>query len=269
MVNSKIQKYLDGKELYGDDFTIDEIRKWMDDEKEAYAELGAGNIEKYKYAYHALNYRYGFRFLPDKNYSHILGFGSAYGDELEPIQEKLNKITMVDPSDTFASRKINNIPVTYIKPEIDGSLPFTNNYFDLITCFGVLHHIPTVSKTVKEFYRCLEPGGYALVREPIISLGNWTKKRHGLTRRERGIPIDILRQIISSAGFKIFSEKKCMFPFTYRLKYLIKDSAFNSKTALLVDELLCWLFAWNYKYHAYNSSNKLRPTSVFYVLFKP
>jgi SAM-dependent methyltransferase len=268
MSKNNIKEYLEGKKLYGDDFNVDEIQEWFDDEKEGYADLGARHKEKYIYSYHTLNYKYGFRFLPDKEFLHVLGFGSAYGDELKPILKIAKKTTIVDSSDAFTSKQINKFSVNYIKPEINGSLPFLKNSFDLITCFGVLHHIPNVSYVIGEFYRCLKPEGYALVREPIISLGDWTKKRQCLTKRERGIPLNIFRQIISTTGFKIINEKKCMFPFTYRLKYIMKRPVFNSKTALLFDDFLCFLFNWNYRYHAYNLYQKLRPTAVYYVLFK-
>ncbi len=89
----------------------------------------------------------------------------------------------------------------------------------------------------------------------------------GVTRRERGIPINIFRQMISSTGFKIINEKRCMFPLTSRLRYLIKGT-YNFKITLYVDESFCWLFARNNKYHPSNLFDKLRPTSVFYVLYK-
>jgi ubiquinone/menaquinone biosynthesis C-methylase UbiE len=53
-----------------------------------------------------------------------------------------------------------------VKPSTDGALPFPDASFDLVTCLGVLHHIPKVSFALCELYRCLTPGGFALVREP-------------------------------------------------------------------------------------------------------
>ena len=82
-----------------------------------------------------------------------------------------------------------------------GVIRYGGGYFDLIVCFGALHHIPNVSRIIGEFYRCSEKGGYVLMREPIISMGDWTKKRKGLTRRERGIPLKILRDIIALIRF--------------------------------------------------------------------
>ena len=99
-------------------------------------------------------------------------------------------------------------------------------------------------------------------------MGDWRKPRVGLTKRERGIPLDIFRKIITNSGFRIINEKKCMFPLTKWCKYLIKKPIYNSQLALFVDNILCTLFVWNYKYHAVNVFDKLRPTSIFYVLKK-
>lgn len=42
-------------------------------------------------------------------------------------------------------------------------LPYSNNEFDLVFCFGVLHHIPNTEKAIKEIYRVLKPKGKAII----------------------------------------------------------------------------------------------------------
>lgn len=263
-----IDACLRGERLYGDDLGPEEIEAWFKDEELGYFNLGASDKERYEYGYHALNERHGYRQLPDRAYPRILGVGSAYGEELKPVARKANHITILEPAEGFVVREINGVPVTYAKPQATGILPFPDESFDLITCFGVLHHVPNVSAVMGEFRRCLSPGGYALVREPIVSMGDWRKPRAGLTKHERGIPLDIFRRIILAAGFKIARESKCVFSLTSRLRFLLACPVYNSRLAVLLDSLLCRLPLWSDKYHPTGFLQKLRPTAVFYVLEK-
>lgn len=260
---------LRGEKLYGDDFGSEAIEAWFKDEELGYFNLGASDKTRYEYAYHALNERHGFRNLPERAYPHILGVGSAYGEELMPIARKANHITILEPAEGFVVREISGVPITYAKPQASGILPFTDKFFDLITCFGVLHHIPNVSTIIREFYRCLNRGGYVLVREPIVSMGDWRKPRAGLTKHERGIPLDIFRRMILSAGFKIVQENKCVFSLTSRLHFLFSRPVYNSRLAVLIDNLICRLPIWSNRYHSTHFTQKLRATAVFYVLQKP
>jgi len=167
-----ISIYFAGEKLYGDDFSIEDIEKWLKNEKEAYANLGAKERERYSYVYHQLNITHMFRYISNKKFMSTLGFGSAYGDEFNPIIKQIDQITIIDPSEAFSLTEINGVPVSYLKPHPEGSLDFSNSFFDIITCFGALHHVPNVSKIVSEFARCLKPGGYVLLREPIVSMGD-------------------------------------------------------------------------------------------------
>jgi len=70
----------------------------------------------------------------------------------------VDKVTICESSEKYVRDMIEDIPVRYVKPGIYGDFPFENESFALIVCFGVLHHIPNVSKVLKEFYRCLTGG---------------------------------------------------------------------------------------------------------------
>jgi len=258
--------YFRGEKLYGDDFDADRIAKWLEDERDAFVALKGG--EHYPYPDHALNIRYGYRFLPARRFPRVLGLGSAYGDELEPILPRVESITIVEPSDHYVRGQIHGVPATYVEPRVDGTLPFPDGHFDLATCFGVLHHLPNVSRVVRELYRCLAPGGYLLVHEPIISMGDWRNPRPGTTKRERGIPLPIFRDILSTAGFHVVSEKRCCSSVMSKLSTLINRPVYHSTPLVILDEVLCSLLPRHTKYHPTSLVEKLMVMKVFYVLQK-
>jgi SAM-dependent methyltransferase len=258
-----------GKKLYGDDFTPDQIEEWFTAEQEAYADLGAGDRLYYRYVYHQLNIRHGYRHLGGRRFRHALGFGSAYGDEFIPIIHQVDSITILEPSDAFSSaREISGVPCAYQKPNVDGSMAFENASFDLITCLGVMHHIPNVSKVMKECCRCLNADGVMLLREPIVSMGDWTKPRAGLTKRERGIPLRILERTIEASGLTIRHKVLCVFPAIPKLTNKFSVAAYNNPTITWLDEVLSKVFSWNVTYHRTNALAKLGPASAYYVLEK-
>jgi SAM-dependent methyltransferase len=264
IMESTFDKYADGQFLYGDDFSSGEIEAWFRDEREGYA-----NLEyEYRpglYSYHALNWHHGFRHLPARQFERVLGIGGAFGDELTPILDRAEIVTILEPSDEFSNPRFE-----YVKPCASGRLPFADSSLDLVTCFGVLHHIPNVSTVMQEIARCTKPGGWVLIREPIHSMGNWDQPRPGLTRRERGIPLPVMRQIVSTAGLKIVRERRCMFPLVVRLERFRKknDYVYNSRWMTAMDDFVSNLPFWPKQYHATNFAQRFRPWSVSLVLNK-
>ena len=263
-----IANYLCGRALYGDNFNLEQIAEWYADEEEAYANLGAGNSAAYSYGYHAWNWYHAYRHLETISYDNVLGFGSAYGDELKPIATRMRKVTVVDPSLAFVRTQVHGVPATYVKPAPNGRLPLMAGEFDYISCLGVLHHIPNVSFVLSELARVLATGGHMVVREPIVSMGDWRQPRRGLTKRERGIPLHVLESIIQACGLQVTRKSLCAFPVTPRLFRTIRSDTYNSRFATRVDALLSGAFAWNVNYHPTNFLQRLRPTSAFLVLKK-
>ncbi|MDR4484990.1 MAG: class I SAM-dependent methyltransferase [Nitrospirales bacterium] len=266
---SEIEICLRGDKLYGDDFSPEEVVLWVKEEREGYAELGAKDRSHYQYKYHALNHAHAFRYVREESFSHVLSIGGAYGDELLPILPSVSRVTILEPSDAFVSKELEGVPVSYVKPNSSNDLPFADQTFDLVTCFGCLHHIPNVSKVVGEIFRCLVPGGLAFVREPTISMGDWRHQRRGLTRLERGIPLQIFRKILHDAGFIIRNENLCVFPIIPRLTFMFGKDAYNSRKAVELDRVLSRLFSWNSTYHPSSFIGKLQPMAAAFVLARP
>lgn len=271
-MSDDMQAYLRGEKLYGDDFDLEQIKEWYQAEEEGYADKVRKREQDkgYEYHYHALNRAHGYGRLPaDKRFGRVLGMGSAYGHELEPIADRIDSLTIVEPSELFTNTTVFGIPAEYVKPEVSGDMRFDSESFDLITCLGVLHHIPNVSHVFSEMVRCLAPGGFALVREPICSQGDWSRPRKNLTRNERGIPLQIFRDIIGKSGLRVVSERLCVFRPLVKLWWMaVKTPPFNSDLAVMLDMYCSRLFAWNYRYHNIKFHQRFTPVSVYYVLAK-
>lgn len=259
-----------GEILFGDSFDDEQIVQWYKDEEEAYANLGAKNRDEYRYPYHALNSFHSFRHLKGRKFQHALGIGSAYCDELIPIAPAIEQITVLEPSSAFDDvSSVHDVPCNYVKPDPSGVMPFESNEFDLTTCFGVLHHIPNVSFVVGEIFRTLKPGGLFLVREPIVSMGDWRSPRPGLTSRERGIPLSIFKDIVAKTGFEVQILHPCMFQPLPKIAAKFVSGPFNSNFWTRLDSILSALSTWNYRYHRRKFLEKFAPSSVFAVLKKP
>lgn len=263
--------YLNDKVLYGDDFTIEQIENWYNQEKEAYANLGSKNSETYTYGYHALNNLHGFSYLKGEHFTNVLGLGAAWGHEFDIIIDRISNLHIIEPSEHLRSEKIGSIRPVYTAPEVSGTINYPDEHFDLVTSFGTLHHIPNVSYVISELIRITKKGGYILIREPVISMGDWTKPRKGLTANERGIPLNIFRDILAKQPVQIINEGLCFTITAFLQRIWIKFSKqpiYTYKSYILLDKWLSKIFYRNLRYHATRKMQRIAPQSVFYVLKK-
>jgi SAM-dependent methyltransferase len=269
-MTAEIEEFFSGRRLYGDDFTATQLRAWYDEEKEGYAGEVLSQQGEYEYKYHQLNRYHLYGRVKIVEGAEAIGLGSAYGHEFLPVADRLSKITIVDPSDEFAAHgSLGNTPLEYRKPALDGKLDFPDNHFQLATSMGALHHIANVSTVMREFYRCLAPGGYMLIREPIVTQGDWRRPRRGLTKNERGIPFGMMKQIATDAGFEIDHAALFDFaPFT-RFMATVGRPAFTRSWSTRTDRLLSVIFSFNTKYHRPKVIDRFGPASLALVLHKP
>ena len=270
--NPEIEACFSGRKLYGDDFSPGEIERWFQEEAEGYANLGSKDISSYSYQYHTLNRIHGFRHLSKTGkYKHVLGFGAAWGHEFEPIADRIEKLSIVEPSDNLRSEKIGPLVPQYSKPRRDGVLEFPDNSFDLVSCLGVLHHIPNVTFVLSELIRVMEPGGILFLREPINSMGDWNQARPGLTRNERGIPVSHFDRLFKEKGVKVIARTHC-FTMTYQFQKLLQGILKKPLHAygwyIRFDRLLSRLLKWNVRYHAQKKRHRIAPSNIYFVIKK-
>ena len=266
-----MNEYFEGKKLYGNDFSLEQITQWYNEEAEGYADLGSKDKESYSYGYHMMNKIHGFDKINGLSFENVLGFGSAFGYEFEPIIKRITNLTIVEPSDNLIKNQIGDLIPKYIKPSIEGRLPLNENSIDLITCFGTLHHIPNVSYVISELIRVMKPNGHLLLREPIFSMGDWQKPRIGLTNNERGIPVSFFDSEFGKYSIEIISKEYC-FTTTYLFQKtfgkFFNKALYSYKFYVLFDKYLSILLKKNVRYHAIHKINKIAPSSIFYVIKK-
>lgn len=268
---------LEGKALYGNDFTQTEIDEWFRGEQEGYFNLyyapggvngpDGAEVRAGDYWFSELVEWHLFKWLKKNTFDRILGIGCADGVELRPLLKRTGSVTILEPSEGFAATEIDGVPVRYVKPHASGIMPFADNSFELVVCFQALHHIPNVSTVVREMYRVLKPGGRAMLMEPSHSMGDWRLPRFGLTKNERGIPTKLFRGIASQAGFTIEHEARCMFSLMSRLPR-IGIAPWRTPWVVRLDDIVCRLPVWPRRYHATAWWHKLRPTGTALVLQK-
>ncbi len=271
MKQTKFNVYLSGEKLYGDDFTLEQISKWYEEEAEGYANLGSADSSNYSYEYHEMNVIHGFSKIEKRKYKNVLGLGSAWGHEFKPIIKGIENLTLLEPSEQMQTVKIGEITPRYVKPQVDGKIIFEDNTFDLITSFGVLHHIPNVSFVLHELLRILKPGGYLLVREPIVSMGDWRNPRTGLTKNERGIPIHIFDAIFKNKGIQICSRNFCFTNISTINKIIgrfFEKPLYSYRTYIAFDKIISRLLVKNIRYHPKESIHRIGPSNVFFVIKK-
>ena len=101
----------------------------------------------------------------------ILDIGSLYANNLVPFADRGCELygTEVTDESVAISRKHSKIQgiETIIKKGFNTSLPFDDNYFDLLLSISTIHYeenMQNVSDAFKEFKRVTKQSGYVLIR---------------------------------------------------------------------------------------------------------
>jgi SAM-dependent methyltransferase len=260
---------LTGRRLYGDDFGIAEIENWYKDEENAYFEQVTANRREspntdYPYEYAAFNRLHGYRSLAKRHFGTCLVLGCASGQDVRPLAGQVDKFVALEPAEKWWRSEIGGTAAEYIKPAITGDIPLPDGCVELAIALGVLHHIPNVSHVVGDLARVLKPGGIFIVREPIISMGDWRRPRPGLTKHERGIPPKLLQSILTTHGFHITRAIPVMMPIVPQFARLLGIRyPYNSQWVVRLDAALARLSWRNFSYYRVGLVRKFAPTSMF------
>lgn len=101
----------------------------------------------------------------DKN---VLEIGVGMGaDHIEWAKSNPKSLTGIDLTPRAVEHTLNRLKIYNLHSNVLADdaekLPFTDNAFDLVYSWGVLHHSPDTQKAVDEVYRVLRPNGIARI----------------------------------------------------------------------------------------------------------
>jgi SAM-dependent methyltransferase len=258
------KSHIAGDDLYGDDFSEEEIRQWFAEES-----LGYFNLKEtsYSYEYDIINSVYGFAELKSY-YKRCLALGCARGDDILPVASRFGEIIAVEPAKPWWREKIGETKAIYMMPKISGALDIADSSIDIVTCFGVLHHIPNVSAVISELARVCAPGATVILREPSHSMGDFRLPRNGLTKNERGIAPNWLLSKAAENGFRVKRLVHYDLGIFARVLGRFGVRVNQSRTLIGIDRALCRLLVWNHRYWRTSPWHKLSPSATLYHLEK-
>lgn len=257
-----------GRRLHGADLDEAGIAAWFADEQCGYADLvgdGGPDEDAKCTSGHAIRF-HALPWLGTRHFACCLALGAADGREYAPFAGRVDRFVAVEPGRKFWRSKIAGAPADYRLPSLHGTLTLADASCDLAASFGVLHHIPNVAEVLGEVARVLTPGAPFLIREPIVSLGDFRRPRPGLTRNERGIPHAMLDAMLAEAGFAVRAKRFVNFPGTRELPFRLGlASAWDNRAIVRLDSALASVTAWNARYWRPRLWDKLAPRSAYWI----
>lgn len=255
--------HLAGLRLYGEGLDDAALAEWFASEEQGYFALAGGRGEN---PVGALHRRHALRHLPPRRYAHALALGAADGGEYAALAPSVDRFTAIEPGRGFWRGEIGGTPAEYRMPTLRGAIDLPDGACDLACAFGVLHHIPNVSEVLAELGRVLAPGAPLILREPIVSLGDFRADRPGLTAHERGIPRALMAPMLDAAGFDVLAHSLAGFPGLPLLAARLGVAdPWDRPGFVALDALLARLTGWNARYWRPRFRHKIAPTMAYWV----
>jgi SAM-dependent methyltransferase len=95
-----------------------------------------------------------------------LDLGSGHGDLITLLRHK-HEITSFACDYTDELMDLKDVPVNIVDLNVE-KIPFSDGYFDLVTCTEVIEHLEHYRESIREMYRVLKPGGTLVITTPNI-----------------------------------------------------------------------------------------------------
>lgn len=259
-----------GQALEGNDLDYDGLVEWYADEERGFFETNNEYHvrEGFTYDQFALNWLHG-KPIEGKHFPVALAFGCAQGYDVACLPITVDRYIAIEPTTEFWSDNIGGKPAEFRKPNITGKIDLPDDHVDFVCAIACLHHVANVEYVVSELSRVLKPGGFIFIREPTISMGDFRLDRPGLTKRERGIPVNLMKKYISQSGLNLIANTYCSLNLLKTVFNKFRVYApYNHKSFVMLDYLLGRLLGFNAKYYRPRLVDKFAPGSMAYVARK-
>ncbi len=107
----------------------------------------------------------------DGSRKRALDVGCGTGNVLKKLAPRFDKVIGIDLSGEMLNRAYGNIAdednSRLVRASASG-LPFPDEYFDLVSAYSLLHHLPNFSDPISEISRVLKKGGILYIdHEPV------------------------------------------------------------------------------------------------------
>jgi len=160
----------------------------------------------------------------DKNKlsGNFLDIGCAFGFLVKEAEKNFKNTYGCDISKYALNQAKKNSSKSNFKiVDLDKSLPYPDNYFDLITALDVLEHTKNFSKNLEKISKKLKKNGYLIVSFPINSL---LRRLFGFIDKDKthiSVPTEKeALKAIKKSGLKIIKKEKYFAPFFKRIRFL-------------------------------------------------
>jgi methionine biosynthesis protein MetW len=156
-------------------------------------------------------YRFGKQLLPQLNLmpgSRALDVGCGVGEFLGVLNEAGFEACGVDGSSTQVAQVVDRGMVAKVA-DLEGSLPFEDESFSLVSCLEVIEHIARAEVLLQEVHRVLSPSGKLLITTPNFAfLNNRVHYLLGSGPCSEGVHLrfftkDRLEGLLRNAGFDV------------------------------------------------------------------
>lgn len=99
-------------------------------------------------------------------HGNLLDAGGGTGRVASAIRDLVDEVIVADVS----LGMLKEVPLSTLKPVCGGSesLPFADNSFERVIMVDALHHVIDHTRTARELFRVLKPGGVLVIEEPDI-----------------------------------------------------------------------------------------------------